>query len=185
VLIKTNSNEDLFDTYRELYFLENVLYCDATKGDYDIFLLIQGKNHQELEKIFEQKIKKITGIKEADFLGVGNPMLDDSTNQIIHVAEDALSTDNDGFEKARELNNLVCSYVLVEVEKEKIDQVYPLLRLNENIVYCDYTSGEFNLVLMIHGSYFDEIDKIIEEKIISLNGVLRVKEYPIINMFEM
>lgn len=185
VLVRTKSHEELFDTYRKLYFMENVLYCDATKGDYDIFLLIQGKTHQELENIFDKKIKKIEGVKEADFLGVGNPILDDSTNQIIHVAEDALSTSSDGFEKDRELNNLVCSYVLVEVEKEKLDSVYPLLRLNENIVYCDYTSGEFNIVLMIHGSYFAEIDKIIEEKIINLDGVLRVKEYPIINLFEM
>jgi CheY-like chemotaxis protein len=185
VLVKTKSHEDLFDTYQKLYFMENVLYCDATKGDYDIFLLLQGKNHQELVNIFEQKIKKNEGVKEADFLEVGNLILDDSTNQIIHVAEDALSTSSDGFEKGRELNNLVCSYVLLEVEKEKLDLVYPLLRLNENVVYCDYTSGEFNIVLMIHGSYFAEIDKIIGEKIINLDGVLRVKEYPIVNLFEM
>lgn len=185
VLIKTKSNEDLFETYRKLYYMENVLYCDATKGDYDIFLLIQGKSHQELEDIFEQKIKTVSGVSEADFLGVSNPILDESTNQIIHVAEDALSNGNVGIEKERELNNLVCSYILVEVEKEKMDTVYPLLRLNENIVYCDYTSGEFNIVLMIHGSYFDEIDKIIQEKVINLDGVLRVKEYPILNLFEM
>jgi len=185
VLIKTKSNEDLFETYRQLYFLENVLYCDATKGDYDIFLLIQGNNYHELKNIFEQKIKRMGGVEEADFLEVSNPILEESTNQIIHVAEDALSSDNAIFEKERELDNLVCSYVLVEVEKEKLDLVYPSLRLNENIVYCDYTSGKFNIVLMIHGSYFDEIDKIIQEKVINLDGVLRVKEYPIINLFEM
>jgi hypothetical protein len=38
---------------------------------------------------------------------------------------------------------------------------------------------------MVHGSYFTEVDRFVENKIIGLNGVLKVKKYPVVNMFEM
>ncbi|MFH2094308.1 MAG: response regulator [Bacteroidota bacterium] len=40
-LIKLEKDADFFETYRSLYFMNNVLYCDTTKGEYDIFMLIQ------------------------------------------------------------------------------------------------------------------------------------------------
>jgi DNA-binding Lrp family transcriptional regulator len=73
----------------------------------------------------------------------------------------------------------------MEVEREKLDDIYPTLRLDENVVYCDYTTGKYNLVLMVTGSYFDEIDRFVSEKVINLDGVLKVKEYPIVSLFEM
>jgi DNA-binding response OmpR family regulator len=185
LLVKTNKNADLFDIYRALYYQENVVYCDATKGEYDIFLLIQGNSVESLERICEDKIKSIEGVETVDFLAIGNPILEESTSNVIHVAEDALSSGGLNTERERDLGNRVCSYILVETEREKLESVYPALRLNENIVYCDYTSGKYNIVLLIHGTHFNEIDKIIQEKIINLDGVLRVKEYPIINLFEM
>lgn len=185
VLVKIDTDADLIEIYTKMYYLDNVVYCDATKGDYDIFLLLQGSTLESLENICEMQIKTIQGVELVDFLPVGNPILDEKTSNIIHFAEDAFSADSFNQQMDRDLGNRVCSYILIEVEREKIESVYPLLRLNENIVYCDYTSGKFNIVLMIHGSYFNEIDKIIQEKIINLDGVLRVKEYPIINLFEM
>ena len=185
MLVKTGKDSDLFDIYRGLYYLDNVVYCDATKGDYDIFLLMQDSSLESLESLCNTRIKTIQGVEGVEFLPIGNPLLDETTSDIIHFAEDAFASDGFEQQKDRNLGNRVCSYVLVEVEKEKIGTVYPLLRLNENMVYCDYTSGKFNMVLMIHASYFNEIDKIIQEKINTLDGVLRVKEYPIINLFEM
>jgi DNA-binding response OmpR family regulator len=185
VLVKTKIDGDLFEIYRKLYYLENIVYCDATKGDYDIFLLLQGDSLESLKNICEKQIKNVSGVDTVDFLAIDNPILDESTSNIIQVAEDALSSGGFNAEKERDLGNRVCSYVLVEAEREKLETVYPSLRLNENIVYCDYTNGKYNIVLLIHGSYFNEIDKIIQEKIINLNGVLKVKKYPIINLFEM
>ena len=66
-----------------------------------------------------------------------------------------------------------------------MDEIYPALRLDEDVIFCDYTTGKYNLVLFVTGCYFDQIDRFIQEKIISRNGVLKVKEYPVINLFEM
>ena len=43
-LLKINKESDFFDIYRKLYYDKHILYCDATKGDYSIFLLIQSHN---------------------------------------------------------------------------------------------------------------------------------------------
>ena len=59
------------------------------------------------------------------------------------------------------------------------------LRLDENVIYCDYTTGKYNLVLFVTGNYYDQIDRFISEKVNNLDGVIKVKEYPIISMFEM
>ena len=183
LLIKADAKSDIFELYRELYYMEGVLYCDATKGEHDVVLLIQGESGQELENVV-QRVKSVTGVAEVDDLRVAQPLLDENTRGLIDMAEDALSKDGVSV-RDRDLGNRVSSYVLVEVEKEKVETLYPWLRLSENVVYCDYTEGSFNMVLLVYGSYFDEIDRLIQEKIAPLEGVLRVKEFPIINMFEM
>jgi DNA-binding Lrp family transcriptional regulator len=182
MLLKMDEEADFFETYQKLDYMENVVYCDAVKGDYDIFLLVQADNMDEIREIAETKIKTLEGIKSLEFLSVDRPVLDDGTHSIIRDAEEVLDDENTGM---RDMSQKVCSYILMEVEREKLDDIYPILRLDENVVYCDYTNGKYNLVLMVTGSYFDEIDRFINEKVINLNGVLKIKEYPIISLFEM
>ncbi|MCX6149612.1 MAG: response regulator [Ignavibacteriales bacterium] len=184
-LIKIEKQADFFNLYKKLYFMENVLYCDATRGDIDIFMLLQSDSLEECEAIFQNVIKNFEGIKEAEFLPIGTPVLNDNIRDIINSAGISMFEDMPGMNKVRDNKKSVCSYVLVDVDREKLEDVYPVLRLTENVLYCDYISGKYNLVLMVHGTQFSEIDKIIENKIIGLDGVLKVKEYPIINIFEM
>lgn len=185
VLIKVKDNIDFFKLYKELYFMDGVLYCDSTKGDIDIFLLIQADSLDGCKEIFEKKIQTLEGIKEADFLPVSVPMLNDNIKEIINAAGISMFDDMPGMSKERDSKKSVYSYVLLSVDREKLEQLYPILRLTENVLYCDYITGQYNLVLMIYGTQFSEIDKVIENKIINMDGVLKVKEYPIINIFEM
>lgn len=185
MLIRIEDDADFFETHRKLHYLENVLFCDATKGDYDIFLLVQADSRDECKAILENKIRGIEGVKEVEYLEVEPPVLDDSTNDIIQAAEDISANESLEQEKSRDMARRVSSYLLMEVEKEKLDNIYLNLRLNERVIYCDYTVGKYNMVLLVTGNYFDEIDKFVEEKVINLDGVLKVKEYPIVNLYEM
>lgn len=185
LLLTVDEEAGFFETYQELYYMDNVIYCDATKGDFDIFLLVQAENKDKIREIAETKVKKVNGVKTVDMLEVAKPVLDDGTIAMIKDAEDALENNFTISERNSGLDKNVCSYVLMEVAREKLDSIYPVLRLAENVVYCDYTTGKYNLVLFASGSHFDEIDRFITEKIINLDGVLKVKEYPIINLFEM
>ncbi|MGE5339880.1 MAG: response regulator [Candidatus Omnitrophota bacterium] len=184
LLVRMDDDADILETYKSLYYMENVLYCDATKGDYDAFMLLQADTMKELAEMGE-KVKQVPGVKSVDFMGVDSPVLDESTASIIDVAEDALSDESSASTKTRDMSNRVCSYILMDVEREKLDEVYPTVRLNENVVYCDYTTGKYNLVLFVTGHYFDEIDKFIQQTLVNMTGVLKVKEYPIVSLFEM
>lgn len=185
MLLKVNKDADFFNLYKKLYFMENILYCDATRGDVDIFLLAQADTIDECKELFEKEIKVIDGIDEAEFLPVGEPVLNDNIKDIINSAGISLSDELPGLDKIRDSSQSVCSYVLVEVEREKIEDIYPVLKLTEEVVYCDFTSGKYNLIMMVYGAQFSQIDKFIENKIVNLDGVLKAKEYPIINIYEM
>lgn len=185
LLLTVDEEAGFFDTYQELYYMDNVVYCDAVKGDYDIFLLVQAENKDKIREIIESKVKKVKGVKTVDLLEVGQPVLDDGTLDILRDAEVALEDNFVLSSRNRDLSVKVCSYLLMDVEREKLDGIYLTLRLDKNVVYCDCTSGKYNLVLFITGCQFDEIDRFITEKIIYLDGVLKVKEYPILNLFEM
>ncbi len=184
-LIKVNDDVDFFNLYRTLYFTDGVLYCDAVRGDIDIFLLIQSDNAVSCRGIFENQVKSLNGILNAEFLPVDVPLLNDNIKEIINTSGITLFEDTPGMSKERDSSKSVYSYVLLDVEREKVAQLYPVLRLTENVLYCDYTSGSYNMILMIYGSQFGEIDKVIHNRIVNMDGILKVKEYPIINIFEM
>lgn len=184
ILLKMEEGPGFFDAYQELYYMDNVVYCDATKGDYDIFLLLQGDNMEQINEIAQTKIKNVEGVHSLEILEVGTPILDESIQAILKDAEDALDN-NESIGKERDMSRKVCSYLLMEVEREKMHEVYPAVRLDENVIYCDYATGKYNLVLLVAGNYFDDIDRFITQRLNGLDGVLKVKEYPIINLFEM
>ncbi len=183
MLLKINEKADFFNVYKKLYFMENVLYCDATRGDIDIFLLVQAESIEKCKEVFENDIKTLEDVKEAQFLPISVPVLNDNIKDIINSAGISLSDQMPG--NARDSKNSVCSYILAEVEREKIADIYPVLKLTDNVVYCDFTSGKYNIIMMVHGTHFSQIDKFIENKLINLEGILKIKEYPIINIYEM
>lgn len=183
MLIKLEKEASFLNIYRELYYMKDVLYCDATEGDYDIVLLIQGKSKGDCKKISETIQKNIEGIKYVDFMEIGIPILDDNIRNIIQTAEEY--DDPGKLVAKRDFGRKICSYILMEVEREKLEYIYPVLRLSEEVVYCDYTTGKYNLVLFVYGTGFNEINKFIENKIVPMDGVLRVKKFPVLNLFEM
>jgi DNA-binding Lrp family transcriptional regulator len=165
--------------------MENVLYCDATRGDIDIFLLVQGETIDACKEIFEKEVKVMDGLKDAEFLPVDVPLLNENIKDIINSAGISLSTEIPNSGVVRDSKHSVCSYVLVDVEREKIQDIYPILKLTENIVYCDFINGRYNMVMMVSGSQFNQIDKFIENKLVNMNGIIKIKKYPIINIYEM
>ncbi|NOY23579.1 MAG: response regulator [Acidobacteria bacterium] len=185
LLLKLDESKNFFESYQKLYYMDNVVYCDATKGEYDIFMLIQANTREQINAVIEQKVKTVEGVKEVEVLQLEPPLLSEALENVIHAAEDALHEGEEDDQNAREMSNLVCSYLLLEIEKDKLEKIYPALRLNENVVYCDYTTGTYNLVVFLHGRFYSDIDKFIEEHITSMDGVLRVKEYPVVNLLGM
>jgi CheY-like chemotaxis protein len=185
VLIKIKDNSDYFSLFQKLYFMDNVVYCDATRGDIDIFLLLQSDTTAGCSEVYEKNIKRIKEIQDSKFMQVSVPVLTDNIREIVNAAGISLFDDMHGMSKIRDSRKSVCSYIVLSVDREKLDYVYPVLKLTDNVLYCDYAEENYNLILMVYGTQFSEIDKIIENKIMNLDGILKVKKYPIINIFEM
>ena len=185
VFIRIDEQKDFFQVYNKLYFMDNVLYCDATRGDIDIILLIQADSEDQCKEVFDNKIKTIDGISECVFHPIGIPVLNDFLKDIIQDSGIASIEEFQNVHDVRSIKNTVCSYVIVEVDREHLDIIYPVLKLTDNVLYCDYISGTNQLVLMLNGTQYSEIDKIVANKIINLESVLKVKKYPVINMYEM
>jgi CheY-like chemotaxis protein len=187
VLLNFNDSADLAAVYQDMYFMDQVLYCDAIKGDFDLTLLLQAGSMAELRATLDSKIKKFPGVKEAVFLPVDQPRLPESVANIIGTFDKALGREKGNPDAASNANfsKSASSYVFLEIEKEKLEQIYPTLYINDQVVSCDCIAGKYDIVLLMQGASFAEIDRNILAKIKPLDGVLRIKEMPIIKLFEM
>ncbi|MBN1548191.1 MAG: response regulator [Syntrophaceae bacterium] len=187
VLMSFSASTDLAEIFQKLYFMDNVLFCDAIKGDYDLTLLLQAGNMADIRALVDDKIKKIPGVKEIVFLPVEQPRLPEDVVNIIGTFDKAIGRDKvnpEGMSNAS-FQKSASSYVFLEIEKEKLETIFPTLYINEQVVSCDCINGKFDIVLLMQGSSFAEIDRNIQAKIKPLDGILRIKETPIIKLFEM
>jgi len=186
-LLNFDETANLTEAYQELYFMDQVLYCDAIKGDFDLALLLQAGKMTDIQAMVENKIKKLPGVKEVTFLPVDQPQLPDTVTNIIGTVDKALGRDKGNPEAMTNPNfsRSASSYVFLEIEKEKLENLYPILYMNDQVVSCDCINGKYDIVLLMQGASFAEIDRNILAKIKPLDGVLRIKETPIIKLFEM
>jgi DNA-binding Lrp family transcriptional regulator len=79
---------------------------------------------------------------------------------------------------------LMQSPLVASQEKEKIEAIYPALYFNDQVVNCDCTDGVYNIVLLMKGTSFADIEHNVRNNLRTLDGVLRIKEFPIITLFE-
>ncbi len=182
-LVTVAEDANLMDVYRKLYFQENVLYCDAVRGDHDLVLLLQAESNEKIQEIVEKQIKSVPGVADAQLLTVETPLFGENVVNIMGSVDKALGRDKEGGE-VQAAGNRASSYVMFEIEKEKLESIYPVLYFNDQVVYCDFTRGKYDIVALMKGTSFSEIENTIRNKFKPLDGVLRIKEWPIITLFE-
>jgi CheY-like chemotaxis protein len=185
-MISLDASANLLDTYRRLYFHENVLYCDATRGDYDLVLLLQAPTVDRIKTVIESEIRMMKGVSDVSLLSVETPVFTDNVINIMGSVDKALRRERGEEEVgySQPARGGVSSYVMLEVEKEKMEAIYPILHFDDHVINCDCAEGRFNIVLLMNGTSFDEIGSTIRNKFRGMDGVLRLKELPIITLFE-
>ena len=185
-LVTVGNGADLLDVYRKLYFNEHVVFCDAIRGDHDLVLLLQAATQDEIEDVVEKHVKTVKGVADVALLGVESPMFGQNVINIMGNVDKALGRDKaDGEAEAQQAGRIrASSYVLLEVEKEKLESIYPALYFDDQVVYCDYTRGKYDIVLLMKGTSFTDIGNTIKNRFKPMDGVLRIKEWPIITLFE-
>jgi len=170
--------------YQKLYFHKNVMYCDATRGVYDMILLLHGETLQELESIVSQ-ISKIKGVTEIFFAQIEKPVLSEDTSKIIAKIDQFLIEDNSSKEYSSGIGKCVCSaYALLEIELEKFEKVYRSVYFLDNVVSTDTLKGPYRLALLLKAPTGREIEDVVVNRLAKLDGVLRVTHCPVINIME-
>lgn len=184
--LRFDASADMMTIYRDLYFHGNVLYCDATKGDYDLILLLQASTPEILNQMVHENILTQPGLLDAVVMPVETPLLEQQISTLMASVDHALGRDgtDDELTSKRTSRGGASSYVFLEVEKEKLDTIYPTLYFNDQVVYCDYVKGKYDIILLMKGGSFADIDAVIREQIRPMDGILKIKECPIINFFE-
>ena len=185
-MLKFEDSADIMEIYRDLYFNEHVLYCDATKGEFDLILLLQGDSVATINEVVATQIKSRAGVREVTLMQVQPPVIEESINNLMSTVDQALGRDRgeNPVDNKRSFRQAASSYVFLEIEKEKIETIYPTVYLNDQVVYCDCIKGKYDMILLVKGTSFTDIDAMIREQIKPIDGVLRIREYPIINFFE-
>ena len=177
VLLTLEAGADLPGVYRALYTQEHVLFCDAIKGDYGLVLLVEAESNEKIREIVEAKIKAVPGVKGAAFLFVETPV---STEGVVNMFGGA----GGGPMQDKTAKPGALSYAVFEIEKEKLEAIYPVLHFDGQVVYCDFTMGKYDIVALMKGTGFAEIEHTIRSKFKPLDGVLRIKEWPVITLIE-
>ena len=186
VLVTLDAAANLPDVYRTLYFQEHVLFCDAIKGDYDLVLLVEAESNEKLREIVKTKINAATGVAGVSLLTVETPQVGEG---VVNIMGSAANVPRRGAQEGEVYADMTAkagasSYVIFEIEKEKLEAIYPVLYFNEQVVYCDFTRGKYDIVVLMKAASFVEIEHTIRTRFKPLDGVLRIKEWPIITLIE-
>jgi CheY-like chemotaxis protein len=186
-LVSVDAAANLMGVYQKLYFHENVLYCDAVRGEHDLILLLQADSFGALQEVVNKQIKATPGVAGVSLLPVEAPMFGENVNDIIGSVDKVLGREKGESEvyTNQTARSRTSSYVFLEIEKEKLENIYPALYFDDQVVYCDCTRGTYNMVLLMKGTSFAEIGNTIRTKFKPLDGVLRIKEWPILTLFDM
>jgi hypothetical protein len=74
---------------------------------------------------------------------------------------------------------------MLEIEPEYFEDIYKRVYFMEDVVYCDATRGSYGMVLLIQSPTFDLIKKRVTELSRNIDGILKLKQYQIMNLLEM
>lgn len=160
VLIKIKEDSDFFSLYNLIHSLPFVTECNATRGDIDLFIKIEESEGNSSLSIFENRIKTLEGIKEASYL----PLLREEKGK-------------------SEKTSLLHSCILTEIENEKLDDAVKSICKEEFTESCTIIEGRYNLLILIGGEQFIQIDKHVHQRLMNLDGVIKIKEYPVIDIY--
>lgn len=186
-LLTLTPDANLMEVYRKLYFSENTVYCDAVRGDCDLMILVQAETPEKVAALIENDIKTIPGVADVTPLTVDAPVFAENVADILGSVDKALGRENaeDEIYTNQTARIRASSYVMLEIEKEKLQNIYPALYFNDKVVYSDCTKGKYDVVMLVKGTSFADIDNTIKTRIKPLDGILRIKEWPILTLFDM
>ena len=178
--IRVTDPDRSMEIYTELYQMEGVQSCEAVRGDFDIIILAQASSQEEIKVLFE-KIAAMDGLEIVSMSGVERPKLDRDVDEFIKTYSDVVKQSaqkNPGKQPGR------TSYIIVDIDKEAIQQIFTTVFFIDEVVFCDVIEDGTKLVGMVTGQGAVGRTSRVIEKLSEINGVLRVREAKVIKLLE-
>jgi CheY-like chemotaxis protein len=181
VMVTIRPDADAPDLFRELYFMDHVVYCDAVREQYDVVLLVNGVSTTDIEQMVD-RLRALPGIAGAEVHDIVTPVIEPEIAEFIKDYEHNLHRET---HRARLAGTAVSAYLFVEVEKGRFGEVYPKLYFMNGVVSCDATRGQYDAVLLLQSQTFKGLEQILHEDVRMIDGIARAHSVKIITMFEM
>ena len=181
-LLRIKEDGNFLEVYRRLYAKKDICACDAVREYYDIVIRLNCKSNEQ-EGFILSNVMGIQDVREAVCLPVLNPEKDRTieTAMCEYEIENGLNRQDYCPERGEDM---FLAYVLVEVEKGRLPEVYPRLYFTEGVVSCDITDGPYNLVLLLQSRSFTDLEQILVEDIRSVQGISRTRMLQVTNLFD-
>lgn len=161
-LIKLKNDANFFSVFHQLNSLEGITKSLATKGEAEIFFEAEKIRNEFSFSDLETKVNSIDGVKQVTCLNV---------RKQFSISEEK--------EKGK-----IFSILLMLVEAAKLDDITKELLQSKSVAFCNELQGKYNLMAELSSDSFTETDKYISNYVVSMPGVLKVKELPLINLYE-
>jgi FixJ family two-component response regulator len=92
VLATLDPAANLMDVYRKFNLGQNIVYCDAVRGE-DLMLLVQAESPEKVAAIINEQVKTVPGVADIATLNVDTPIVADNVVDIIAIVDKALGPD--------------------------------------------------------------------------------------------
>lgn len=162
VLVKCKTPESRITLVEELERLDHIASCEAVEGDFDLILSIEALPGVGLERLIDMKIRTLPFVDRVEVCRVDTVV------------------ENDGHEPSATQG---CeSFVFLEVADTEFRGVFQAISLLSAMTSCQVAEPPCSLVVRLRGTSFDFLNKVVNEKVRCLPGVLRARQYPVIKL---
>jgi CheY-like chemotaxis protein len=182
-LVSIDPAADAEGVFRALYFMDCVVYCDAVHGDTDVVMLINAPTPADLERIWRDRILATPGVRAATFNPAVKPELDRGLARFLEEYDRQRAFDP--LARKRALGpNAVSTYLLVDVERGRVGDVFTRLSLLDGVLFCDAVTGGYDLVALVQTSSLVENDRVLSEELKAIDGIVRTMSLRVVNVLE-
>jgi CheY-like chemotaxis protein len=169
--VRITDHKHSMEIFNTLYKMPGIHSCEAVRGDFDIIVLAQGRSQDEIKEVLDA----VAALKGVEVLS-----LDRDIDQFIDIYSKVVKQHA---AVTPEKQPGTTSYIIVDIDKDAIQQIFTTVFFIDEVVFCDVIDGGTKLVGMITGQGVGKTPRIIE-KLDQIEGVLRVREATIVKLME-
>jgi len=177
--IRITDHKRSMEIFNALYKMPGIHSCEAVRGDFDIIVLAQAESQDEIKKVFES-IEALPGVEILSLSEVERPKLDRDVDEFINIYSKVVKQQAPA---VPEKSPGTTSYIIVDIDKNAIQQIFTTVFFIDEVVFCDVIDGGTKLVGMITGQGVGRAPRIME-KLNQIEGVLRVREATVVKLME-